>query len=251
MNTTARRLLRTAGLGELAPFLSPHLFSTLAPGDLGRTVRELGRARLTRAENRAAQRAVGARLAEEGAPVEFVGRADGCTPEDLRSRRARGHAVLWLYFRQLRMPGPVWLDLRQARFDGAAPVRWAPGWMRTEWSRDFREAIGDLYAGFYGEEPARFEAALEPLGIAPARDVFLGHFGAGDQRAVRFSADAFRATFTDAFVACRDAGTQLHPDFVPLGLMLTSLYLHLEALDLPLDVRSAWQAANGPQQSAA
>jgi len=63
-----------------------------------------------------------------------------------------------------------------------------------------------------GDDDARFDAALASLGLTPARAVFLSHFG---------------------------------------GMMLASLYTHLEALDQPLDVRAAWREVSTSTAAAA
>jgi hypothetical protein len=53
------------------------------------------------------------------------------------------------------------------------------------------------------------------------------------------------------FIRCRDSKTPLHPDFVTLGVMLATLYDHLETLGGVYDVQSAYQAANAPSNPAA
>ena len=93
------------------------------------------------------------------------------------------------------------------------------------------------------DEP-RFAAGIAALGLEGAAPVLRDHFGAGDQRAVQFRTDDFRARFHEVFVRCRDAGQALHPGFVPLGIALACLYDGLEALDVPLDVRDAFERAS-------
>jgi hypothetical protein len=181
------------------------------------------------------------------------------------------------YFHQLLHHDVALLDLRADRFredgaredgaredgaredgptvDGApsegAPTLWRPGWLFVRWDPAFLAALRDLYAGFYLEDPPRFDAAIARLSLEPARDVFLEHFGGGDQREVRFERATFVHTFHDAFLACRDAPAgpggapraQLHGNFLALGLYLATLYEHLERLGLAFDVRSAYTAA--------
>jgi hypothetical protein len=86
-----------------------------------------------------------------------------------------------------------------------------------------------------------FDEALRRLDLDAARDVFLAHFGDGEQRSVRFRTESFHASFHEAFVRCRDAGRSLHPDFVALGIYLACLYDGLEALERPFDVRAAYE----------
>jgi hypothetical protein len=121
----------------------------------------------------------------------------------------------------------------------------------VRWDAAFLAALRDLYAGSYLGDAARFDAAIARLSLEPARDVFLSHFGGGDQREVRFERATFVHTFHDAFLACRDAPPgpggaprpPLHGNFLALGLYLATLYEHLERLGLAFDVRAAYTAA--------
>ena len=94
------------------------------------------------------------------------------------------------------------------------------------------------------DDDAAFRKALAALHLDAAADLFLDHFGAGEQTAVRFEMAHFTRSFHAVFVRCRERGVQLHPNFVPLGVYLAALYEHLEGLDVPLDVRAAFAAAS-------
>ena len=106
-----------------------------------------------------------------------------------------------------------------------------------------------LYRGFYAGADEEFHAGLDALGLEPAADLFLRHFGEGDQTAVEFEMAQFTKSFHDVFVRCRDHGVRLHRNFVPLGVHLAALYEHLEPLRVPLDVRSAFLLAASEQSS--
>lgn len=244
------RILQGFQWREIADYASPTLFDVVSPHAFASTARSMLRAQVDLAGARRAHAVRGLSLEAHDLPVVLAESVDGRLPTAVADRRARGDALLRLYFHQL-LVGPVaLLDLGPSRFSGVDPVVWSPTWARHEWSNEFRVAVHDLYAGFYGGDDRRFDAALETLGLTPARLVFLAHFG-GDQTAVRFSAAHFRHTFHAAFVACREAGTRVHPDFLPMGLMLASLYAHLEALDVALDVSAAWRDVSAPAPMAA
>lgn len=240
MFSFTRRILRGIEWREFADYASPALFDVIAPSALATTATSLMRAQVDLAGARQTHTLRAQLLAAHGLPVVIAASVDGRLPTTVEDRRARGDVLLRLYFHQLLFGPVALLDLGPSRFSGVAPVAWCPTWARHTWSDTFRAAVHGLYAGFYGDDDDRFDAALAALGLTPAREVFLAHFG-GDQTAVRFSAVHFRQTFHAAFVACRDADSQIHPDFVPMGLMLASLYAHLEPLDVPLDVRAAWR----------
>jgi hypothetical protein len=160
-------------------------------------------------------------------------------------RRALGQRSLEIYFAQLFAGDTSLLDLRAGRLAlaGDGGVLWAPRAAWVRWDPVFLGALRDLYAGFYHDDEARFARALLALGLEPAGAALRAHFGSSDPRAVRFVTAQFQASFHEVFVRCRDAGATLHPDFLPLGIALACLYDGLEALDLPLDVRGAFERA--------
>jgi hypothetical protein len=112
------------------------------------------------------------------------------------------------------------------------------------WDSAFLDAIRRMYRGFYAGEDAAFHTALTDLHLDVAADLFLDHFGSGDQSAVRFEMAHFTRSFHAVFLRCREHGVRLHPDFVALGVYLAALYEHLESLDVPLDARRAFAAAS-------
>lgn len=248
MLSVTHRIFQGFEWREFADYVSPTIFDVVSPRALAGTASALLRAQVDLAGARRAQELRGMLLASHALPVVMADAVDGQLPTTEAERRARGDTILRLYFHQLLVGAVALLDLGPSRFSGVDPVRWSPTWARHAWSTEFRVAVRDLYAGFYGGDEARFDVALAALGLTPAREVFLGHFG-GDQTAVRFSGLHFRQTFHAAFAACRAAGSRIHPDFVPMGLMLASMYAHLEALDVPLDVRAAWRDVAGPQDT--
>jgi len=241
----APSLLKGLAWKEFSDYVTPAVFDVVSPKALASTATSFLRAQVDPGGARRARADRAVALETHGLPVVLVDAVDGRLPASEAERQRRGDTMLRLYFHQLLVGSVALLDLGPSRFDGGDPVRWAPTWARHTWSPEFQGAVRDLYAGFYGGDEARFDRALEVLGLRPARGVFLGHFG-GDQSAVRFSLPHFRTTFHAAFVACRDGKTQIHVDFLPMGLMLASLYAHLEALDVPLDVRAAWTDVSHP-----
>jgi len=236
---------------QLADYVSPSFFEVLRPGQILAQVRELVANARDREAFEAAVARTGRALDAAGVAVRVVpdwpGGAAPLAPEDEASRRALGRHVLEVYFAQLARADGALLDLRAARFTGevAAPI-WAPQPFHLTWDPGFVAALRDLYAGFYGDDEGRFRDGLERLHLEAAEDVFREHFGAGDQRAVRFEAKHFHATFHEAFVRCRDQGATLHRNFLALGIHLACLYDHLESLDLAFDVREAHARAVGP-----
>jgi hypothetical protein len=157
---------------------------------------------------------------------------------------AQGRAVLELYFRQIFDQPVAVLDLRTAAFDfSSGKVRWNPKPLFFEWSPEFISGVRDMYAGFYMNDQARYMEGLRALDLAHADDIFKRHFGEGDQSRVEFSLAHFKKSFQAIFESCKKHKTRLHPDFFALGAYLLCLYENLESLNVPLDVRSAFDAA--------
>lgn len=240
-----RRTLRGTEWAQLLDYVSPSFFDVLPARAIWKQLREIGGNVGNGDRVQAARQSVEAALAEIGHPVRVGGEA----PAGLRAldqldeaqRSARGQRALEIYFSQIAGDAPTLVDLRAATFAGGGDdLHWNPRPLLVEWDPAFQSALRDLYGGFYRDDDPRFRAALAELGIGAAEDVFREHFGADDQRAVRFKAAAFQATFHEVFVRCRDAGVSLHHNFLALGIYLGCLYDHLEALHLPFDVRQAY-----------
>ncbi|MEL6344472.1 MAG: hypothetical protein AAFV53_15240 [Myxococcota bacterium] len=233
-----RTLLKGLEWSELKDYISPAFFEVMPARQISRQITNLTRTRL-RSPDVARQRLA----ANVPAEVQVVADASSRPPDD-SVRRTHGQRLLTLYFHQLYHHPTAFLDLRQLRFDASeAQSIWAPGWMRITWEPRFIANIRALYLGYYGGDMDRFDQAIDQLSLRPARDIFLNHFGDGEQRAVQFARTTFHHSFHEAFMACAREGTELHGDFIGLGIYLACLYEHLEALGLAYDVRTAFHQA--------
>jgi hypothetical protein len=155
----------------------------------------------------------------------------------------RAGLVTELYFRQLFEPGPTLLDLRASAFSLAhGRLDWRPASWLADWSADFILPLRQLYRGFYAHDEEAFQAALSALHLSHSADLFRQQFGAGQAR-MRFRTADFVQTFHQVFLRCKQHGTSLHADFLPLGIYLAALYDHLQELDVPVDVAAAFERA--------
>lgn len=250
------KLLQGGELGQWASFVSPAFFNVMPTKPLWQ--RAKGLARATRDPDRFA-RAVNARRAllsrslltltletpaTRGSDRPPPAHAAALAPD------ARAAQVVELYFHQILHGDTSLLDLRQQAFSGAAPLVWRPATWVAEWDPSFIAALRQIYEGFYRDDTQAFRAGLRRLNLEPAEQVFRRHFGDG-QHAVRFEVKHFVSTFHQVFVICRDAKVSLHPDFLPLGLYLASLYDHLERLGASVDVAAAFEKASVLEAEAA
>jgi len=238
-------------------FATPAFFDVMPLGALTSQVKGLVRAAAdgksfrrarTEIQDALTERGIGIRIVAEDDPAWRAASHGDPARADADTRRRLGQRALELYFGQLFAGETSLLDLRAGRLVTAAdvgPPLWAPRSAWVRWDPGFLGSVRDLYAGFYRDDETRFAAGIAALGLEGAAPVLRDHFGAGDQRAVRFRTEDFRTSFHEVFVRCRDAGQALHPGFVPLGIALACLYDGLEALDVPLDVREAFERASG------
>lgn len=173
------------------------------------------------------------------------------TPE---SRQMLGEKILAVYFKQLTRPGPMFLDLRLSGFGIADnQVAWNPTSLWGEFSPGFVEGLGDLYAGFYGQDDARFERGLEKSGLTqaswPAADrarmatLFRAHFGQALDAPMKFRLATFQQSFQAVFTFLLEKKVHLTTDFLLLGVMLVTLYLSLEELGGEYPVAAIYKAS--------
>ena len=238
-----RSLLRNTDWSHLRDYVSPSFFSVVPATAVSSRIASLSTNAL---KGRAFRSALDARE-QLLPPGVVVGELDDATPHQERPIPAVGEAALRVFFAQIAADGPIVLDLSQSRWTASpdGSIAWKPGRLWAEWEPGFREAVRDLYRGFYGDDAARFDRALDVLGLEVARDTFVEHFGGGDQRAVTFDLAAFHDTFHRVFVQCREAGVTLDGDFLYLGIYLGCLYETLSLVERPFDVRAAYEWAFG------
>lgn len=234
-----RTLLRGSEWEPLVDLVSPPIFDLLPARTLTQQLQELAGNALRRGEFDRLRRAAGRRLAASPIPVRL---SDARGTEDMGAAR-RGRAVLTLFFFQLVASDVAILDLRSKRFEsGEGVLYWSPRPLYVRWAPDFAASLRELYAGACSGDAPRFDAALERIGLGPARGTFREHLG-GDPSRGAFSLAALRRTFHRALVQCRDAGTVLHGNVVPFTIYLGCLHEHLERLGGTQDVAAAYREA--------
>lgn len=233
------RLVAGTEWSHFTDYLSPSFFDVVPARELRRVLGTLSGNYMRPRRLRDVMEARDEHLHGGGVPVSL--RPDRKPPAPTGGV---GDAILELYFHQIYAGETTILDLRSSAFrtteDG---LRWRPASIYLTWDPEFLDALRRLYRGYYGGDDREFSEALAQLRLEPARDIFLSHFGSGDQRAVAFDMATFHDTFHEAFVACREGGERLHGDFIGLGLYLATLYEHLESVGGAWDVRAAWSRA--------
>jgi hypothetical protein len=249
------KILGSGQLGKLASFVSPAFFDVMP----ARALWSRGKALLADTRNTNKIRELVSERSQMLATTMPALRLNlplhVDTPEPSASGRDRtvdawrASLVAELYFRQLFLDrpdgqaAPTLLDLRATSFttDGKVLV-WSPASWIAEWSPDFIHPLRDIYRGFYQHDDGLFRQGLAQLKLAHSEDLFREQFGAGQDR-VEFHVRSFIDVFQRVFERCKKHKTNLHPDFLPLGIYLAALYDHLQELGIAVNVADAFTRA--------
>jgi hypothetical protein len=255
-----RRLLAGSDWAHLLSLASPSFFDVISARDLSGRAAELARNWFDRQKYLDSVSMLEASLAGNDIGIDVVAAKPSRSVIPFRSEpmtfadcsvAGDGDAVLRLFFRQIAATETVFLDLRAGRFCRESEdhrVSFRPLPLYAHWQADFVQGVRQLYRGFYEDDSAMFAQATRALGVSVANDVFERAFGGEKKHACRCSLAEFRQTFQEVFERCRDAHVSFHPDFVTLGILLATLYDHLETLAGTYDVAAAYREAQ-PGQS--
>lgn len=236
-------LLKSAEWKPFKDLLSPSFFDVVPATVLFGQATALTRNYRDAAQFAAAKVARSNTLTASRLPVRLTPALPTPAAVALDAKR-RGSLILELYFHQVLSGAAVLLDLRSTTFapegDGLA---WNPAPVYTVFEPDFHKGLSQLYRGFYADDPAAFSAGAAALGLAKAEGAMRKQFGEDDQTNVVFSLREFQRRFHDVFVECKATKSKLHPQFIALGIGLSTLYSHLEELGGTHDARGAFQRA--------
>jgi hypothetical protein len=246
------KILGSGQLGKLATFVSPAFFDVMPARALfSRGKKLLADSRDTTkihqlVTERAQMLSTNMPSVRLSTPIHVDTPAPSVGGRDRDVAAWRASLVAELYFRQLFLdvqPGqaaPTLLDLRATSFttDGKVLV-WSPAPWVAQWSPEFINPLRDIYLGFYRHDDALFQHGLARLNLAHSEDLFREQFGAGQDQ-VEFHVRTFIDVFQRVFERCKKHKTNLHPDFLPLGIYLAALYDHLQELGIAVNVADAF-----------
>lgn len=163
------------------------------------------------------------------------------------SKKLMGDHLIQLFFRTIFHSPTLFIDFRSTHFSYAEEkLLWCPSGPWYQFSPDFHQGLKDIYAGFYLGNEKTFKAGLLRTGLMneawPLEDkekiqqLFKDHFGPVLVQEVKFSIEEFHRTFFLVFEFLSKKKVRLVPDFFALGVMLVTLYMHLEELNEVHDV---------------
>lgn len=236
-NSFLTKVLKGAEWRQIQDYLSPAILDVLKPAELRKQTWALAKPWVKRSYWKTEKARV-----QERVDRLLIARSKSGELEGPVTNQNRAQQLLEIYFFQILCQDSAILDLRYQAFssEGSA-MSWEPSALYLEWDPDFIAPLRDIYAGFYGDNNSAFNDGLAALNLLPARDIFIQHFGMGDQRTTDFKLSHFHDTFHQTFTRCHEHGVQLHGNFLGLGLMLACLYEHLETLGVACDVRQAYE----------
>lgn len=249
-----RRLLAGSDWSHFLSVLSPSLFDVISARDLSKRAAELARNWFDRSGYLGCIRRLDESLQSANIGVDISASRPSQSRIPFRSEPLPlgacpssddGDALLKYFFLQIMSADTVFLDLRDKRFcncPSSGRVTFIPLPLWAHWQSDFVQGVRDLYQGFYVGPISLFEHATRELGVSAANSVFQQAFGGERIRGNQYRMSEFRDTFHEVFIKCRDAKTAFHPDFVTLGVMLATLYDHLETLGGTYDVLAAYES---------
>lgn len=245
------QLLKKSDWAFLLDFVSPAFFKVIPPLELINNAtslakrsqdRRLYQNSLATFSNRAAQmfpclRTIEGQMQRRGFEIESFTNSS----TTLEARQNLANLIVELYFAQLYSKESFFLDVRLSRFAiEDEDILWSPAPLLGVFSNEFSESMCSLYEGYYNNKHDQMKSALKALNLDWAYDVFVHHFGEGDQTSVSFSMVHFVHTFHEIFMRCKAEKKSLHGEFVQLGVVLGLMYESLESIGLPVDVRSAF-----------
>ncbi len=237
-------LVKGTDWSQLTEYLSPVFFQVVPPLKMAKKIKSLMGGYLSTAEFSKALAIIEPALQRSALNVSLASKVTAAKvtiPADEESLKRQGNLVLRMYFWQILNLDVALLDFRRRAFNfGDEGLIWQPSSLFNYWDKEFISSVRAMYVGFYLGKHETMDAALRKLGLFQAKDILLDHFGSNQQN-VRFRLADFQATFHEVFVACKNARSELNPDFLALGGMLACLYEHLEQLDLEFDARTAFQ----------
>jgi hypothetical protein len=148
----------------------------------------------------------------------------------------QNNILLDITSKSIQSTNPAILDLNTA-----SEIIWRPGAVAYPFQNSFLTSLRQIYSGFYFQNDTSFARGLQELNLTPCSNAFKELFGAGDQTAVAFRMSDFTIHFHRIFTLCKENKIALHGDFVALGVFLSFLYEHLEALSQNSEIKS-WNA---------
>jgi hypothetical protein len=256
-----RRLLEGTNWQTLIGYVSPAFFQLVSPRDVSRTAYRLARnwfdeAKYVEAVN---ARSIAVENLDFGLSVTGLARRkrdrlpfhSEAPPQEVDSSCRTGESVLTLFFHQIYGEGPLFLDLRRNHFHCSGSAEnpkhaFVATPLYCDWSPQFRNAMRQLYAGFYGNVSTdTYLASLRSLGIEAVADIFDRAFGGDRKTAAKFQLADFKLTFHEVFTRCLETRSALHPDFLALGIAIATLYDHLELDGGTYNVAECYERALG------
>ena len=174
------------------------------------------------------------------------------------SPESMGTFALRLYFFQLIASKNFSLDLRQGQFS------FDEGWVfhgnrfAFAFSDTIQTALINTYKSYYEyggkdlgvhlEQMKLIDSTWDPAIKKELEHIFIQHFKGADGQAQYFKVQELADSFKNVFMFIKKQGAIVPSEFSMLGIYLTSLYMTLESIGSPFDVKAAYLHAKEVSQ---
>lgn len=237
-----KTLVKTSDWSDVFDLVSPSLFRILPAGKIASQASTLAKNWMSNKRFAKIKRTCQETIDGSDLPLTIVDKLD---KERADEDALTGEQLLELYFHQIFHSSTAILDIRHARFwpddDG---VVWAPRPYFLEWDPAFQDKLRRVYLAFYADDEQAFDKAVSELGLTGMASIFRDQFGGQDPTSVRFHLEDFRDSFKTILSKSEELDTELHPNFIALGIYLACMYEHLEELGGEYNVAVALERAS-------
>lgn len=162
-----------------------------------------------------------------------------------------GEAILKVYFGQLLLDHGVFLDLRLLRFaQTSEQVQYYPAKIFYRFQDEFKAGLIDLYDGYFLEDRERLKLGMKKTGLWDGKDplevqklatLMFDHFGDALKNPVKLEMSAFGDSFQNLFDYFEQKQVTLPSGFLFLGVYLVTLYLSIDKIGKPYDIRAIYK----------
>ncbi len=170
-----------------------------------------------------------------------------------KEKKSFGQNLLRLYFSQLFSQKRCFLDLRISRFTTYSDntILWSPNNLIYSFDKSFQQDLCEMYRAFYENNNQLMLQSAKSLGLIKNNfnnkqteqliSLLENHFGHGRNGEVKFSIEKFQSSFESLFDFLQKNDVKLSANFLFLGIYVLTLYMALEALDIPVSPNLAIQ----------
>lgn len=146
------------------------------------------------------------------------------------------------------------LDLRPSRFYYENGWRFKGQYLAFQFNKKLQESLIKTYIIYYENQAEGLQDCLQDMGLIQGdwseqekkelEIIFKNHFQQGSKTKQVFKIADLMDSFSKIFLFIKKHNGKVPSEFSLLGVYLTSLYLTLNRIDQPIDVKSCFEHAH-------